>query len=146
MTQRSRSAPIEVLLIEDDRGDAELTMRALVRAKLHNHVHHVTDGLAALAFVRREGMYATAPVPDLILLDLKLPGRDGLEVLAEIKRDERLRTIPLVVISASDSAEDVRRSYGLHANAFVAKPLDPQKFLEAVGSIEEFWLQVVKLP
>jgi CheY-like chemotaxis protein len=85
-------------------------------------------------------------VPDLILLDLKLPGRDGLEVLAEIKRDERLRTIPLVVISASDSAEDVRRSYGLHANAFVAKPLDPQKFLEAVGSIEEFWLQVVKLP
>src|SRR5258708_33476292 len=146
MTKRTQFAPIEVLLIEDDRADAELTMRALARAKLHNHVHHVTDGLAALAFVRREGQYVTAPVPDLILLDLNLPGRSGLEVLEEIKRDERLRTIPLVVISASDSPEDVRRSYRLHANAFVPKPLDAAKFLEAVGSIEQFWLQVVKLP
>jgi len=146
MTTHTESAPIEVLLIEDDRADADLTMRALFRAKLHNHIHHVQDGHTALAFVRREGAYVTAPVPDLILLDLNLPGRHGLEVLEEIKRDERLRTIPLIVISASDSPENVRRSYQLHANAFVPKPLDPEKFLEAVGSIEQFWLQVVKLP
>jgi CheY-like chemotaxis protein len=146
MTTHTESAPIEVLLIEDDRADADLTMRALFRAKLHNHIHHVQDGHTALAFVRREGAYATAPVPDLILLDLNLPGRHGLEVLEEIKRDERLRTIPLIVISASDSPENVRRSYQLHANAFVPKPLDPEKLLEAVASIEQFWLQVVKLP
>ena len=146
MTHRPASAPIVVLLIEDNADDVALTVRALERAKLHNQIHVVKDGYDALAFVRREGPHATAPTPDLILLDLNLPGRDGREVLAEIKSDHRLRSIPLIVISSSDSDDDVRRAYQLHANAFVQKPLDPQRFLAAVGSIEQFWLQVVKLP
>ena len=138
--------PIRVLLVEDNPDDATLTIRALERAKLRNRVHLVGTGLEALAFLRREGQFLDAPRPDLILLDLNLPGMDGREVLATIKADDRLRHIPIVIVTASRSEEDVARSYGLHANAYVTKPIDPKAFLEAVNAIGQFWLQVVRLP
>jgi CheY-like chemotaxis protein len=139
-------APIEVLLVEDNADDAALTRHALERAKLRNRVHHVTTGVDALAFVRREGRFAAAQPPDLILLDLNLPGMDGRELLAVIKADEHLRHIPVVVVTGSQLDEDVLRSYRLHANAYVKKPIDTKEFLEAVNSIDQFWLQIVRLP
>ena len=146
MTSASAGAPIEVLLIEDSADDAALTIRALERAKVHNRVRLAVTGAEALAILRRVGGYAAEPRPDLILLDLNLPARDGRQVLAEIKADEQLRHIPVVVVTGSTAPADVTESYRLHANAYVTKPIDTQEFIEAINSIEQFWLQLVRLP
>lgn len=143
MSPRSASAPIEVLLVEDNRDDADLTIRTLQTAKIHNRVSLATDGEHALEFLRGA---AGVPLPDLILLDLDLPKRDGLALLEEIKHDERLRHIPVIVVSGSTSVDDVVQSYRMHANAFVRKPVDAGAFLEVVNSIGRFWLEIVRLP
>ncbi|MFQ5889838.1 MAG: response regulator [Gemmatimonadota bacterium] len=135
----------EILLVEDNPGDVDLTREALSN-RLVNRLHVVEDGVKALAFVRRQGEYSDAPRPDLILLDLNLPRKDGREVLAELKADEKLRRIPVVVLTTSQADEDVLRSYNLNANCFVTKPVDVEKFLEAVQGIENFWLSIVTLP
>ena len=138
--------PIEVLLVEDDPGDVLMTREAFEDNKVRNRLTVVSDGAEALAYLRREGEYADAARPDLILLDLNLPRRDGREVLAEIKSDERLHQIPVVVLTTSQSEEDVLRSYQLHANAYVTKPVDFDRFIEVVRQIDDFFLSVVKLP
>ena len=138
--------PIEILLVEDNPGDARLTREALRDARVRNNLHVAADGVEALAFLRRQGKHSAVPTPDLILLDLNLPKKDGREVLAIIKADDRLRHIPVVVVTGSEAEEDVRQSYRDHANAYVKKPIDTQAFLEAVNSIDLFWLQIVRLP
>jgi CheY-like chemotaxis protein len=137
---------VELLLVEDNAGDVELTREALDEAKVRNRLHVVSDGVEALAFLRREGPYHTAPRPDLVLLDLNLPRMDGREVLAEIKADPMLRTIPAVVLTTSEAERDILSAYRLHANAYIVKPVDLDQFLGVVRSIEGFWLAVVKLP
>ena len=137
---------IEILLVEDNPGDARLTLEALKDAKVRNRLSHVLDGVEALAYLRREGKYATALRPDLILLDLNLPRKDGREVLAEIKADEKLKRIPVVVLTTSQSDEDILRAYNLNANCYVSKPVDLDQFMKVVQSIEDFWLTIVKLP
>lgn len=137
---------IEILLVEDNLGDARLTQEALREARVSNHLSLVRDGVEALAFLRREGGYASAPRPDLILLDLNLPRKDGREVLSEIKSDERLRRIPVVVLTVSQSDEDILRAYNLNANCYITKPVDLEQFIKVVRSIEDFWLAIVKLP
>ncbi|MFC0526558.1 response regulator [Phytohabitans kaempferiae] len=139
-------SPIEVLLIEDDPGDVLMTQEAFEEHKLRNTLTVVTDGDAALAYLRREGEYKDAVAPDLILLDLNLPRRDGREVLAEIKKDDRLGRIPVVVLTTSQADEDILRSYELHANAYVTKPVDFDRFIAVVRQIDEFFVSVVKLP
>jgi CheY-like chemotaxis protein len=138
--------PIEVLLVEDDPGDVLLTREAFEDHKVRNSLHVVNNGVEAMAFLRREGEYAAAPTPDLILLDLNLPRMDGREVLAAIKADEVLRRIPVVVLTTSEAEEDVLRSYHLHANAYVTKPVDFDRFIDVVRRIDEFFVSVVKLP
>ena len=138
--------PVEVLLVEDDPGDVLMTREAFESNKVHNNLHVVTDGEQALAFLRREGDYRDAPVPDLILLDLNLPRRDGREVLAEVKTDERLRRIPVVVLTTSEAEEDVLSSYNLHANAYITKPVDFERFVAVVRQIDEFFVTVARLP
>lgn len=138
--------PIEILLVEDNPGDVRLTQEALKDGKLHNNMHVVGDGVEAMAFLRREGQYANVVRPDLILLDLNLPRMDGREVLAEIKVDNNLRLIPIVVLTTSSSEEDVLRSYNLHANCYITKPVDLEQFFRVVKAINEFWLTVVTLP
>jgi CheY-like chemotaxis protein len=138
--------PIDVLLVEDDQGDTLMIREAFADNKVHNALACVTDGVEALRYLRREGEHADAPRPDLILLDLNLPRKDGREVLAEIKRDESLRTIPVVVLTTSQAEEDVLRSYQLHANAYVTKPVDFDRFIEVVRQIDDFFVTVVKLP
>jgi CheY-like chemotaxis protein len=145
MTQ-SETHPIEILLVEDSPSDTELTVEALRDFKVRNHVSIVEDGVEAMKFLRREGPYAQAPRPDLIMLDLNLPRKDGREVLAEIKADESLKTIPVVVLTTSRADQDVLRSYQLNANCYINKPVDFNQFLEVVRSIEAFWLYVVTLP
>jgi len=137
---------IEILLVEDNPGDARLTIEALKEAKVCNHLTHVIDGAHALAFLRRAGEYAQAPRPDLILLDLNLPRKGGREVLEEIKADENLRRIPVVVLTTSQAEEDILRAYHLNANCYVTKPMGLDQFMKVVKSIEEFWLTIVKLP
>ncbi|MYS79900.1 response regulator [Embleya scabrispora] len=137
---------IEVLLVEDDPGDVLMTREAFEDNKVRNTLHVVSDGVEAVAFLRREGKYADAPRPDLILLDLNLPRKDGREVLEEIKADEDLRRIPVVVLTTSEAEEDVLRSYHLHANAYVTKPVDFEQFINVVRHIDEFFVSVVKLP
>jgi two-component system, chemotaxis family, response regulator Rcp1 len=139
------SAPIEILLVEDSPADVRLTREALKEAKVRNNVTVASDGVDAMDVLHRRGKYAGAPVPDLILLDLNLPRKDGREVLEEIKRDERLRLIPVVVLTTSQSEQDILQSYQLRANAYVTKPVDLEQFLTMVKSIEGFWLEVVKL-
>jgi two-component system, chemotaxis family, response regulator Rcp1 len=138
--------PIEILLVEDSPADVELTREALEDAKVHNNLHVVGDGVEALAFLRREGAYGNAPHPDLLLLDLNLPRKDGREVLAEIKADPRLRRIPVVVLTTSEAEQDILQSYDLHANCYVTKPVDLDAFIQVVRSIENFWLVIVRLP
>ena len=138
--------PIELLLVEDSEPDVRLTMEALREAKVKNRLWVVEDGVEAMAFLRRQDGHADAPRPDLILLDLNLPRKDGREVLREIKADESLKRIPVVILTTSRSEEDVLRAYELHANCYITKPVDFNRFMEVVRSIEDFWLTVVKLP
>ena len=138
--------PVEILLVEDNPGDVRLTIEALREGKVHNNLNVAEDGEEALAFLRREGSYARAPRPDLILLDLNLPRKDGREVLAEIKADPRLKTIPVVILTTSKADQDIVRSYELNANCYVTKPVDLEQFITVVQSIENFWLTIVTLP
>jgi chemotaxis family two-component system response regulator Rcp1 len=140
------AAPIEVLLVEDSPGDVRLTREAFKDAKVHINLHVASDGAKAMAFLKREGEYAKAPRPDLILLDLNLPKKDGREVLGEIKQDSSLKTIPVVILTTSSSEADILRSYQLHANCYITKPVGLEGFLTVVRSIDSFWLSVVRLP
>lgn len=142
----SHPAPIEVLLVEDSVGDVRLTREAFKDAKVHINLHVASDGTEAMAFLLGEGKHANAPRPDLILLDLNLPKKDGREVLQEIKESTALRSIPVVVLTTSASEEDILRSYQLQANCYITKPVDLDGFLKVVNSIDNFWLSVVKLP
>ncbi len=137
---------IDILLVEDNLADARLTMEAMKEAKVRNKIWHVHDGEEALAFLRRETPYAEMPRPDLILLDLNMPRKDGREVLATIKVDARLKCIPVVVLTTSQAEEDILRAYNLNANCYVTKPVDLEQFLHVLRAIEEFWLTIVKLP
>ena len=137
---------IQVLLVEDNPGDVRLTKEALKEGKLLNQLTVVSDGVEALSFLRKEGIYADALQPELILLDLNLPKKDGREVLAEIKADPNLRRIPVVVLTTSSSEEDILKIYDLHANCYITKPVDLEQFMGVVKSIEDFWVSVVKLP
>ena len=137
---------IEILLVEDSPSDALLTREALKTSKLMNNLHVVENGVDAIAFLRREGAFASEPRPDLILLDLNLPKMDGREVLREIKADDDLRVIPVVVLTSSDAEEDILKSYNLHASCYITKPVEFDKFLKVVRSIREFWFAVVTLP
>jgi CheY-like chemotaxis protein len=137
---------IEILLVEDNPGDVLLTREALRDSKMRNRLHVAADGVEALAFLRREGRHAGAPAPDLILLDLNLPRKDGREVLAEVKADPALRHIPVVILTSSQAEQDIARAYDLHANCYVTKPVDLDQFLTIVRSIEQFWFTIVKLP
>jgi two-component system response regulator len=141
-----RIKPIEILLVEDSPTDALLTRRALENRKLINRLHVVEDGVKAVAFLRRQPPYADAPRPQLILLDLNMPRKDGREVLAEIKADEDLKIIPVVVLTTSNADVDVLRSYKLHANCYITKPVNFQSFVDAIASLEQFWFAVVTLP
>ena len=143
---RSEMRPVEILLVEDSPSDTELTLEALRDFKVRNHVNVVEDGVQAMQFLRCQGLYAEAPRPDLIMLDLNLPRKDGREVLAEIKGDSNLKTIPIVVLTTSRADQDILRSYQLNANCYINKPVDFNQFLEVVRSIESFWLFVVTLP
>jgi two-component system, chemotaxis family, response regulator Rcp1 len=138
--------PIEILLVEDSEGDARLAREALKESKIMNNVHHVVDGVEAMDFLYKKGKYINAPCPDIILLDLNLPRKDGREVLAEIKNDKDLKRIPVVVLTISSDEEDILRTYNLHVNCFITKPIDLTQFLKVVHSIEDFWLTIVKLP
>ncbi len=138
--------PIEILLVEDNPADVRLTREALKEEKFLNNLSVVEDGVEAMAFLRRQGKYADAPRPDLILLDLNLPRKDGREVLEEVKADPDLKIIPVVVLTISKADEDVVRSYRLHANCYITKPVDLGQFLKVAKSIQEFWLTIVKLP
>ncbi len=138
--------PIEILLVEDNEGDARLAKEALQDSKVMNNIHHVPDGIEAMDFLHRKGKYKDVPRPDLILLDLNLPRKDGREVLADIKNDESLKRIPVVVLTISSDEQDILRTYNLHVNCFITKPIDFEQFLKVVHSIEDFWLTIVRLP
>jgi len=138
--------PIEILLVEDSADEAELTMDTLREGRVSNRIHWVEDGEEAMSFLRRQGRYSTAPRPDLILLDLNLPRVSGQEVLHEIKHNPNWKRIPVVIMSGSDDEKDIMAAYDQHANCYVTKPIDLDKFMAAVRTIEDFWLTVVKLP
>ena len=142
----TRVKPIEILLAEDSPGDARLTIEGFKDAKVKNNITVVEDGMEALAYLRHEGPYANAALPDLILLDLNMPKKDGREVLAEIKADEELRRIPVLVFTISNAEKDILEAYDLQASAFITKPIDLDEFITVVRSLEEFWLTIVKLP
>jgi CheY-like chemotaxis protein len=142
----SQVKPIEILLVEDSPGDILIAREALSEAKLLNTIHIAEDGVEAMDFLYKRGKFASAPTPDLILLDLNLPRKNGREVLAEVKTDENLKKIPVVMLTTSSAEEDVLRSYNLHANCYVVKPVEFDSFVQAVKSIEHFWFSVVTLP
>ena len=146
MTTDATGQPIEILLVEDSPGDVLLTRETLKDAKVLNHLSVVGDGEEAMAFLRRDAPHTDAPRPDLILLDLNLPKKDGREVLAEIKGDSQLRRIPVVVLTTSAAEQDIAKSYDLHANCYITKPVDLDQWITVVNSIENFWLTIVKLP
>lgn len=146
MEAASFGRPIEILLVEDNEGDVRLTREALKENKVSNNLSVVGDGVEAMQFLRRQGKYAGVPRPDLILLDLNLPKKDGRQVLAEIKSDEELKRVPVVILTTSKAEEDVIRTYDLHANCYVTKPVGFEEFASVVRSIENFWLTVVMLP
>ena len=137
---------IDILLVEDSPGDVRLTQEALKDAKMRNELHVVVDGVEAMSFLHKEGKYADVPRPDLILLDLNLPKKDGREVLEEVKADESLKRIPVVVMTISQAEEDILKAYNLNANCYITKPVDLDQFVKVVKSIDEFWLSLVKLP
>jgi len=137
---------IQILLVEDSPGDIRLTQEAMIDSKFQNQLHVVQDGVEAMEFLRRIGKYQDAPQPDLVLLDLNLPRKDGRAVLQEMKQDVNLRRIPVVILTSSDDEHDILRSYDLHANCYITKPLDLQQFVTIVKTIENFWFQIVKLP
>lgn len=138
--------PIEILLVEDNPGDVRLTVEALKEAKVRNRVHVVDDGVKAMAFLRRQAAYSTVSRPDLILLDLNLPKKDGREVLEELKHDVDLKRIPVVILTTSQAEQDILKAYELHANCYITKPVDLDQFLKVVRSIDEFWFTLVTLP
>ena len=138
--------PIDVLMVDDDIGDVDLTREALADGKINIALHVVEDGVRAMAYLRREGTYANAQRPDLILLDLNLPGKDGREVLRELKTDQQLKTIPVVILTTSDAEQDILKGYRLGGNCYITKPVGLQAFTKVVQSIEGFWFSVVKLP
>lgn len=138
--------PIDILLVVDNEGDIDLTVEALAAAKVKNNLHVARDGVEAMQFLRRQGRYEGSPVPDLILLDLNLPKKDGREVLSEIKSDAALKAIPTVILTTSEAEQDIVRSYQLHANCYISKPVGLDEFLQVIQAIEGFWLAVVKLP
>jgi len=138
--------PVEILLVEDNLGDARLTREALKEGKVYNNLHWVKDGVEAMEFLHKEGKHKGAPKPDIILLDLNLPKKDGREVLEEIKADNKLKRIPVVILTTSQAEEDVLKTYQLHANCYVTKPVDLEQFIKVVKSIDNFWLTVVTLP
>lgn len=146
MNGKLSGEPIEILLVEDNAGDVRLTREAFREGKVRNNLHVAVDGVEAMAFLRREGGYASVPHPDLILLDLNLPRKDGREVLAEVKQDPDLKRIPVVVLTTSQAEQDILKSYHLHANCYITKPVDLEKFLFVVRSLENFWLTIVRLP
>jgi CheY-like chemotaxis protein len=143
---RPEGRPIEILLVEDNPGDVRLTIEGLNEGKVRNNLHVARDGVEALAFLRRDGQFADAVRPDLILLDLNLPRKDGREVLSDIKSDPDLKTIPVVVLTTSRAEQDVLHSYELQANCYITKPVDLEQFITVVKSIEDFWLTIVTLP
>jgi CheY-like chemotaxis protein len=146
MSEEADFDMVDVLLVEDDAGDVLMTREAFEHYKIRNTLHVVTDGEQALQFVRQQGDFADAPRPGLIMLDLNLPRRDGLEVLSELKADPELRLIPVVILTTSQAEEDIVRSYALHANAYVTKPVDFERFIEVIRQIDNFFITVVKLP
>jgi len=146
MTKVSSNNAIEILLAEDNPGDARLAVEALKEAKVRNRVHTVENGVEAMAFLRKEGKYKQAPRPQVILLDLNMPKKDGRQTLKEIKTDKDLKRIPVVILTVSQAEEDIMKAYDYHANCYVTKPLDLDQFLKVVRSIEDFWLTIVKLP
>jgi two-component system, chemotaxis family, response regulator Rcp1 len=146
MPPKTDLTPIEILMVEDSEGDAELMLDFLEQSKMKNRIHWVKDGEAAMAFLRRKGEYADKPIPDLILLDLNLPKKDGREVLGEIKADPKLAHIPVVILTSSKSEIDIVRSYRLQANCYITKPVDLDQFVKVIRTIDEFWLSVVRLP
>ncbi len=146
MNHQTAIMPIEVLLVEDNPGDAQLTRIALEDSKISVNLNVVEDGVEAMAFLRKQGNYADAPHPDIVLLDLNLPRKDGREVLAEIKADQSFKRIPVVVLTTSQSEEDILKAYNLSANCFITKPVDFDQFVKIVQSIENFWFAIVKLP
>jgi CheY-like chemotaxis protein len=137
---------IEILLVEDNPGDVRLTQEALKENKIRNNLHVAKDGVEAMSFLRKLGGFSDAPRPDLILLDLNLPRKDGREVLTEIKTDEKLRSIPVVILTTSDAEDDVAKAYHMHANCYIRKPIDLNRFIEVVKVVENFWLSIVELP
>ena len=146
MTTEQLGRPVEILLVEDNPGDVRLTAEALQDGKVWNRLSVAPDGVKALSFLRQEGTHVAAPRPDVILLDLNLPKKDGRQVLAEIKGDAMLRSIPVVILTTSKAEEDIVKTYDLHANCYITKPVDLEQFLSVVKAIEDFWLCVVKLP
>lgn len=146
MSVITEAPPLDILLVEDSPADVRLTREALAEGKVHNRLSIASDGVEALAFLRQEGQYAGSPRPDLILLDLNLPRKDGQEVLSEIKADPDLRRIPVVVLTSSRAEEDIVRTYNLHANCYITKPVDLDQFFAIIKAIDDFWLTVVKLP
>lgn len=146
MSSETSGRPVDILLVEDNPGDVRLTQEALKEGKVLNNLHIARDGVEAMAFLRRQDKYADAVRPDLILLDLNLPKKDGREVLAEIKTDEGLKRIPVVILTTSEADEDILKTYDYHANCYITKPMDLNQLINVVKSIEDFWLSLVKLP
>ena len=146
MAARRVGAPVEILLVEDNPADVRLTQEALKEGKVYNNLHWAKDGVEAIDFLHKRGKHKDAPKPDIILLDLNLPKKDGREVLEEIKADDRLKRIPVVILTTSQAEEDVLKTYQLHANCYVTKPVDLEQFIKVVKSIDNFWLTVVTLP
>ena len=147
MTENRKACrPIEILMVEDNPGDVRLTIEALKEGKVRNNLTTVEDGEAAMKFLRRQGPYSKVPRPDLVLLDLNLPKKNGREVLAEIKDDPDLKRIPVVILTVSEAEQDIIKSYNLHANCYITKPVNLEQFIKVVRSIEDFWLSIVMLP
>jgi len=146
MSSQTMAKPIEILLVEDNPGDVRLTREAFKEGKVLNNLSVVEDGAEAMAFLRQQGKYADVPRPDLILLDLNLPKKDGREVLPEIKGDTNLKRIPVVVLTTSKAEQDILKTYNLHANCYVTKPVDLEQFISVVRFVQHFWLSIVKLP